>query len=46
MAYLAGKGVSRKRLVAIGAGADQPVGDNNTPTGQAKNCRIEVTVMN
>jgi outer membrane protein OmpA-like peptidoglycan-associated protein len=46
VAYLAEKGVSRKRLVAIGAGADQPVGDNNTPTGQAKNRRIEITVMN
>jgi outer membrane protein OmpA-like peptidoglycan-associated protein len=46
VAYLAGKGVSRKRLVAIGAGAEQPVGDNSTPAGQAKNRRIEITVMN
>jgi outer membrane protein OmpA-like peptidoglycan-associated protein len=44
--YLAGKGVARKRLAAIGAGADQPVGDNNTPAGQAKNRRIEITVTN
>jgi len=46
IAYLAGKGVAGKRLVAIGAGADQPVGDNNTPAGQAKNRRIEITVLN
>ncbi len=44
--YLAGKGVARKRLVAIGAGADQPVGDNATPAGQAKNRRIEISVTN
>ncbi len=44
--YLSGKGVTRKRLAAIGAGADQPVGDNNTLAGQAKNRRIEITVTN
>jgi OOP family OmpA-OmpF porin len=45
-AYLVRKGVERKRLVIVGAGADQPVGDNGTATGQAKNRRIEITVTN
>jgi outer membrane protein OmpA-like peptidoglycan-associated protein len=45
-AYLATKGVSRKRIASIGAGAEQPVGDNATPSGQAKNRRIEITVTN
>ena len=44
--YLIGKGVPRKRIAAVGAGADQPVGDNATPSGQAKNRRIEITVTN
>jgi OOP family OmpA-OmpF porin len=45
-AYLTSKGVSRKRITSIGAGADQPVGDNTTLSGQAKNRRIEITVTN
>ena len=45
-AYLASKGVARKRISAIGAGTEQPVGDNATPAGQAKNRRIEITVTN
>ena len=44
--YLMRRGVSRKRITSIGAGAEQPVGDNNTPAGQAKNRRIEITVTN
>jgi outer membrane protein OmpA-like peptidoglycan-associated protein len=45
-AYLTNKGVPRKRITSIGAGAEQPVGDNATPSGQAKNRRIEITVTN
>ena len=45
-AYLMRRGVSRKRITSIGAGAEQPVGDNATPSGQAKNRRIEITVTN
>jgi len=45
-AYLIGKGVARKRITSVGAGAEQPVGDNATPSGQAKNRRIEITVTN
>ena len=44
--YLVAKGVSRKRIASIGAGTEQPVGDNATPSGQAKNRRIEITVTN
>jgi len=45
-AYLTSKGVPRKRITSVGAGAEQPVGDNATPSGQAKNRRIEITVTN
>ena len=44
--YLVRRGVARKRVLAIGAGTEQPVGDNSTPVGQAKNRRIEITVTN
>lgn len=44
--YLVRRGVARKRISAIGAGTDQPVGDSSTPSGQAKNRRIEITVTN
>ncbi|MBI1211707.1 MAG: OmpA family protein [Alphaproteobacteria bacterium] len=44
--YLMRRGVSRKRITSIGAGAEQPVGDNATLAGQAKNRRIEITVTN
>ena len=44
--YLTAKGVARNRLVAFGAGSGQPIGDNGTPAGQAKNRRIEISVTN
>ena len=44
--YLARRGVARKKISAVGAGTDQPVGDSSTPSGQAKNRRIEITVTN
>lgn len=44
--YLVRRGVPRKRISAVGAGTEQPVGDSATPSGQAKNRRIEITVTN
>jgi outer membrane protein OmpA-like peptidoglycan-associated protein len=43
--YLAKKGVARERLVTVGAGSGQPVDDNSTVEGQARNRRIEITVL-
>lgn len=40
-AYMILKGVTADRLVAIGYGAERPIGDNATPAGRASNRRIE-----
>jgi len=40
-AYMILKGVDAGRLVAVGHGADQPIGDNATTAGRASNRRIE-----
>lgn len=44
-AYLAAKGVARDRLVIEGAGSSQPAADNSTVAGQARNRRVEITVL-
>jgi outer membrane protein OmpA-like peptidoglycan-associated protein len=44
-AYLAAKGVARERLVIEGAGSSQPAADNSTVAGQARNRRVEITVL-
>lgn len=43
--YLTAKGVARQRLLTVGAGSSQPVADNSTVEGQARNRRIEITVL-
>lgn len=43
--YLEAKGVARERLMTAGAGTSQPAGDNGTREGQARNRRVEVTVL-
>jgi outer membrane protein OmpA-like peptidoglycan-associated protein/opacity protein-like surface antigen len=40
--YLAQKGVSGRRLVTKGYGATRPLSSDNTPSGQARNRRIEI----
>ncbi|MFQ5995991.1 MAG: OmpA family protein [Acidiferrobacterales bacterium] len=42
--YLASKGVSSERLSSVGYGPWQPIADNDTPAGRAKNRRIEFAV--
>jgi outer membrane protein OmpA-like peptidoglycan-associated protein len=42
--YLAERGIERYRLVAIGRGAEEPVADNSTAEGRARNRRIEFVV--
>ena len=43
-AYLINKGIPSKRLKAIGYGESNPIADNNTIEGKAKNRRIEFNV--
>jgi outer membrane protein OmpA-like peptidoglycan-associated protein len=40
--WLVGKGVKAERLTAKGYGASQPVADNDSPEGRAKNRRVEL----
>jgi outer membrane protein OmpA-like peptidoglycan-associated protein len=42
--YLTGKGVNESRLTATGYGQDQPIADNTTTSGKAKNRRVEFKV--
>jgi OOP family OmpA-OmpF porin len=44
-AYLASKGIERNRIYTEGKGEKQPVADNRTRDGRAKNRRVEVEVV-
>jgi OOP family OmpA-OmpF porin len=44
-AYLLGKGVEANRVYTEGKGEKQPVADNNTDEGRAKNRRVEIEVV-
>jgi OmpA-OmpF porin, OOP family len=41
-AYLVSKGVKESQITATGFGADQPIADNGTSAGRAKNNRVEI----
>lgn len=43
-AYLAKNGVEANRIEATSKGPDEPIADNNTPDGKAKNRRTLVTI--
>ena len=44
-AYLTGKGVEKNRVYTEGKGEKQPVADNKTREGKAKNRRVEIEVV-
>ena len=44
-AYLVGKGVEKNRVYTEGKGEKQPVADNKTTEGRAKNRRVEIEVV-
>ncbi|MEC9396557.1 MAG: OmpA family protein, partial [Myxococcota bacterium] len=43
--YLIGRGIDRDRLEAVGYGEVQPIADNETQEGRAKNRRVEFTIV-
>jgi OOP family OmpA-OmpF porin len=44
-AYLSSKGIDKNRLYTEGKGEKQPVADNRTSEGRAKNRRVEIEVV-
>jgi outer membrane protein OmpA-like peptidoglycan-associated protein len=45
--YLVGRGISKDRFQVVeGKGDTQPIGDNKTQAGKAKNRRVEITLLN
>ena len=44
-AYLVSKGIERNRVYTEGKGEKQPVADNKTAAGRAKNRRVEIEVV-
>lgn len=43
--FLLSKGVGGNRMITQGFGSSQPVADNSTPTGKAKNRRVEIYIL-
>ena len=43
--YLVGKGIEKNRVYTEGKGEAQPVADNKTREGRAKNRRVEIEVV-
>jgi OOP family OmpA-OmpF porin len=44
-AYLVSKGIEKNRIYTEGKGEKQPVADNKTTEGRAKNRRVEIEVV-
>lgn len=46
MNFLAGKGVEKSRMKAVGKGEAEPVASNDSPEGRANNRRVELRIIN
>jgi OOP family OmpA-OmpF porin len=44
-AYLVSKGIEANRIYTEGKGKSQPIADNRTKEGRAKNRRVEIEVV-
>ena len=44
-AYLVSKGIEKNRVYTEGKGEKQPIADNKTAEGRAKNRRVEIEVV-
>ncbi|MEY2805147.1 MAG: hypothetical protein RL657_2483 [Pseudomonadota bacterium] len=44
-AYLVSKGIEKNRIYTEGKGEKQPIADNRTKEGRAKNRRVEIEVV-
>lgn len=45
MHFLRAEGVAGERMIPIGVGPDEPIADNGTKEGRAKNRRVEVYIL-
>jgi OOP family OmpA-OmpF porin len=43
--YLISKGIDANRIISEGYGKANPIADNSTPEGQAKNRRVELYIL-
>ena len=43
--YLVGQGVAAEKIETLGRGESQPIADNDTEEGRAKNRRVDVEVF-
>ena len=43
--YLVGKGITSSRLTSVGRGSSEPISDNDTAEGKARNRRIEFKLL-
>ena len=39
------RGVGADKIICKGSGGTKPVADNSTPSGNAKNRRVEITIL-
>ncbi|MGH8032903.1 MAG: OmpA family protein [Luteimonas sp.] len=44
-AYLGSRGISRDRMITVGAGETRPIASNDSDNGRAQNRRVEVTLV-